>query len=130
MTPRLKKFTIFGILLNLPYLALLWLLLTQHPADTKSVGIAVTIYVVLLTSVEGYFKCFDSQRAVRYNLSLRYSLVAVLLATPGIALWGIQVHNTPLFLATEAVAVVLVIAASFFSNQRTIKGNAPKDLFR
>ncbi|HEX3082307.1 MAG TPA: hypothetical protein VHQ86_03565, partial [Candidatus Saccharimonadia bacterium] len=122
MTPRLKQFTLFGVLLNIPYLGLLWLLLSRHSIDTASIGAVVIVYVVLLTSIEGYFKCFDPQRSVRYNLSLRYSLIALLLATPGIALWGLQIHNPILFFLAEAAAVVAILGASFVASRRTIKG--------
>jgi hypothetical protein len=130
MSILLVRFVIFAIAWCVPYLALLGYLLSRPRVDSGAVSSVVIVFTAILTSMERHFRRRDRQRDVRYNLSLRYSLVSIAVSSLGAALWALQVHSALLFLCVEAALVAALLAVGFLWNKPKIKGSSKDELFQ
>ena len=130
MTKQLTRFTIVAAAWCVPYLVLLGYLLSRQRVAVGAVGSVVVAFTAVLTSVERYARRRDEQRDVRYNLSLRYSLVSIVASSLGAALWAIKAQNAWLFLGVEAVLVAMIIVLGVVTDKSRIKGSSKDELFQ
>ena len=130
MSKQLTRFAIFATAWTLPYLALLGFLLSRRDVDVAAVGSVVIAFTAVLTSMERHFRGRDDQRAVRYGLDLRYSLVSCVASSLGAALWALKVRDAWLFIGVELALVGVVIAIGYAMDRQRIKGSSKEELFQ
>jgi hypothetical protein len=131
MTRYLKLFALCAALWTGLWFLLLYRLLHEAPAPGPALVSCFVVFTVVLSSLERYFKARDDQRPVRYNLSLRYSLVAaaasILLSSGWALAWQ---RSLGFVLLLGAASVIVVVAAALVGTRRRIKAYTKDELFQ
>src|SRR5437773_12023351 len=111
MTKNLKLFAICTTLWTIVYSAILYNLLQTTTTPDSSMVALFVLFTVLLSGSEKYFSSRDDKRKVRYNLSLRYSVIAALASVIATSFWAIVwQHNMFVVLVVGVLGSVIVLA--------------------
>jgi hypothetical protein len=131
MTRNLKRFVVFSILWTVPYFAAMHSLLLGSGVHSGPMTSVTILFVVLLSTVQRNLMDRDDRRAVRYDLDLRYAIVAVMASSVVFLVWVFAVpsHAVALLMGNAFAAAVL-IAVNYFHGRSRIKGMSNEELFR
>ena len=131
MTRRLKLFALCAAVWSVAYFVLLSRMLLRTGTPSATLVSAFVVFTVVLSSLEEYFKRGDDQRPVRYNLPLRYSVVAALASAVVTAAWALAWRRDGwLVLALGTASALVVLSVARMSTRGRIKAYSKEDLFR
>jgi hypothetical protein len=129
MTRRLKLFAFAAALWTAPWL-LLGFLLRETGRPRPALASSFVVFTVVLSSLEKHFRAGDDQRAVRYNLPRRYSVVSASASAFLTAGWALAWrHGVALVLALGAASVLVMIAVGHLGARGRIKAYTKDELF-
>jgi len=130
MTKNLKLFAVISVLWAIPYyLAMHSLLSAVHSGPITSVTI---LFVVLLSTIQRNLMDRDDRHGVRYDLELRYAVVAMVASTVVfVSTWAFAAPSLVLpMLLGNALAMVVLTVVNYLHGRSRIKGMSNEELFR
>ena len=131
MTRSLKAFALCSVLWASAYLVLLARMLTDgKPPGATLISVCV-VFSVILSSLERYFRGRDDQRQVRYDLAVRYSVVAAVASVVVAAGWVLAWrHDGWLVAGLALVSALVVVGIGQRASRGKIKAYSKDELFQ
>ena len=131
MTRCLKLFALCASVWSAICFVLLYEMLRRAATPGAPLVSSFVVFTVILSSLEQHFRARDDQRQVRYNLPLRYSVVAAAASSIVTAGWALAWPRSGwLVLALGVSSVLAILLVARLGAGGRIKAYTKDDLFR
>jgi asparagine N-glycosylation enzyme membrane subunit Stt3 len=131
MTRHLKLFALCACIWSGVWLVPLYRMLHGAAAPSSTLVSSFVVFTVVLSSLEQHLRARDDQRDVRYNLPLRYSVVAAAASSLLTAGWALAWRGSVWFVvALGAASVLVILVVAHLTTRNRIKAYTKDDLFQ